>query len=208
MAPIHQVHELKILLRLNQAQLRYAADDAHGESKILAETIASLNDLVNNPAPDLKPQFSRFKSSLNHLVTSAERNDKTIRKITAKNAEYFETWDKQLAAMNYEVIRTRSESRKAEVVSQFDKVNLRYQEVQTTMEPLLNYLRDIRNALSADLTLDGLKSVQGIVENATANAEKVQGALGKLADNLNEAGNKMSSVAVRNTERAPVAVQQ
>jgi hypothetical protein len=189
--------------------LQNAAGDVQAEGRILDSTIAALNDLVNNPAPDLKPQFHRYSSSLQHLISSAKRNDKTITKINARNAEYFEVWDKQLGTINYEVIRTRSEARKAEVVSQFDKVNGRYQEVQTTMDPLLNYLVDIRKALSADLTQDGLESVRGIVGNATDNTGKVQIALGKLADNLHEAGLKMTSVASsRNVERPPVAIQQ
>jgi hypothetical protein len=188
--------------------LQKAAGEAQAEGRILDGTMAALNDLINNPAPNLKPQFHRYSSLLAELIASAKRNDKTIARITARNAEYFRTWDKQLATMNYEVIRTRSETRKAEVVSHFEKVNSRYQEVQTTMDPLLNYLVDIRKALSTDLTPDGLESVRSIVGNATENAGKVQTALGKLADNLHEAGLKMSSVAARNVDRPPVAVQR
>ena len=71
--------------------------------------------------------------------------------------------------MNFDAIRERSEARKAEVFKHFEQVKRRYSEAQSTMQPLIAYLKDIRKALSTDLTPEGLKAMKGASENANGN---------------------------------------
>lgn len=183
--------------------LREAAAEVQGQGRALEVTMGTLNELVTKPEPDLKPQFKRFGKSLDDLAASARRNERAQVRITQKSAAYFEAWDKQLATMNYEAVRSRSAARKAEVTNSLDSVNKRYRETQDAMGPLMNYLSDVRKALDSDLTPNGVQAAKPIVEKARENAGKVQLALGHLSTELTDCSSRMSSAIYQNASSAP-----
>jgi len=174
-----------------------AAREVQAEAHGIDVTLEALDDLVNNPAPDLKPQLARFSAALDRLVALAQRTDATRLRMEQKSAEYFTAWDQQVPAINFGIIREHSEARRAEVTNKFYSVNSRYLDAQAVVWPLINYFRDIRTALSVDLTSAGLESVKSIVSNAEQNARKVQLALEQLTNELNASGAQLSSVTPR-----------
>jgi hypothetical protein len=178
--------------------LQKAAADVQAESVAFDATLGALNDLVTKPATDLKPQFQRFNEALDWLVKSAQRAANSTRQMEQKHAAYIETWNKEIAGMNYEYIRTRSEERKKEVTNGFDDVSRRAHEAESAVQPLITYLQDIRKALSADLTIGGLEAVKEIANHAEENTGKVRVALANLSKELTAASARMSSVAVQN----------
>jgi hypothetical protein len=179
--------------------LRLAAEDIQIESRHLETTMDALNALVNQPAADLKPQYDRFSSALDRLVASTERVAKTGRAMNQKNAAYMAEWDKQIAGINYQVIRLRSEERRREVHSQLDAVDRRYHDARVALQPLVHYLEDIRKALQADLTVEGLEAIKPVAANANANAQKVQVALGNLTTELTASSMRLSSINQQKT---------
>jgi hypothetical protein len=174
--------------------LQKAARQIQAESYCIDLTLASLDDLVNKPAVDLKPQFTKFNASLNRLVAASDRAQKAADVAHKKSAEYFQTWDKETATIKFEAVRDQSVSRKTLVSNEFNTVNQRYRENQAVMEPLISYLQDIRTALSTDLTAGGIQSVKPLADNAQQNARKVQTALARLSDELSASGARMSSI--------------
>jgi hypothetical protein len=183
--------------------LEKASAEVEVETRQIEATLAALKDLVEAPGADLKPQFRRFSKSLDRLIDSAEETDKTGKRVELKNAKYFEAWEKETTDIHYGIIRERSEARRAEVTNQLHAVNLRYQELQAVVWPLITYFNDIRAALSVDLTTAGLESVKSIVSNADQNARKVQSSLAKLSNELTACGTSLSAVGGRTTVRAP-----
>jgi len=178
------------------ASLQIAAGEVQAESRSLDATLSSLNDLVNKPPSDLKLQYEGFSSNLDHLIAAARRNEAVLRRVEEKSAAYFQSWDQDLATMNYEAVRARSQERKAEVTSNFDSVYRRYRETQATIQPLLDYFQDIRKALATDLTFGGIEAMKPTVSTVNENSSKVQTALARLADDLAASGARMSSIPV------------
>jgi recombinational DNA repair ATPase RecF len=162
----------------------------------------ALDDLVNKPSGDLRPQFVRFSENLEHLIKAENRTQVTGQEMQHRHADYFALWDKQLATMSYEVVRQRSQERKTEVTNHFETVKNRYQEAQSAVQPLIFYLQDVRTALGADLTSGGLDSVKPIVSNAGQNAEKVKTALAQLSAELAASSTQMSSM-IATAQNAP-----
>jgi hypothetical protein len=177
--------------------LHKAAAEVEIETRQIERTLTALQDLAERPAADLKPQFHRFSTALDRLIDSAEQTDRRGVLMEKKNAEYIAAWDQQVTSIHYGIIREQSEARKADVTNQFHAVNTRYRDLQAVVWPLIAYFKDIRTALSVDLTSAGLDSVKGIVSNADQNARKVQTALARLADELTTSGTGLSSVAPR-----------
>ena len=180
--------------------LQTASREVTAESRALELTLHTLNDLVNQPGADLKPQFKRFSTALDKLLAASDRNERSEREIAKKSEAYFQAWDEEMATMNYEVVRSNSQARKAQATNDFHNVHQRYVEAQTAMRPLLSYLVDIRKALSADLTQKGLDSIKPIVKNAEENSAKVQLALGRLTNELNASGSRLASYAYQSAQ--------
>jgi Protein of unknown function (DUF2959) len=188
--------------------LQDAASDVQGQSRALEVAMGTLDDLVNKPEMDLKPQFKRFSKAVDTLAADARRNNRSEARISKKSAAYFDEWNKQLADMNYDVVRERSQARKNEVAKYLDSVDQRYREAQDAMGPLLSYLYDVRKALDNDLTPAGVESIKPIAGKARENADKVQLALGRLTSELTVSGNRMSSVVYQNANTPPTGTNQ
>jgi hypothetical protein len=177
--------------------LSKAAKEIRDESRAIDVTLASLDNLVNNPGPDLRPQYARYSHSLDRLVAASKQAEKSAEVAKRKSADFFESWDQRTAEIKYEAVRDQSVSRKTQVSDEFNTVNDRYRENQAVIDPLISYLQDIRTALGTDLTMGGLQSVKTLADNAAQNAQKVQTALAKLSDELYDSGARMSSVGPR-----------
>ena len=182
--------------------LRKASNNVQAESRALNSTVRALHDLANNPASDLRPQFKFFSASLDRLIASVERTDKAVSRLREQRDAYFQAWDRELASMNYEIIRNQSEARKAAVSNQLDSVGQRYEEIQAVVRPLIDYFGDIQRAVGTDLTLDGLTASKDIVGRATENSRKVELAMEQLAGELSKYGNRLSSIAAASPKPA------
>lgn len=176
--------------------LRRAAIDINAENRMIDVTMASLDDLINKSSGDLRPHFERFNTDLDRLVDASNRAEKSAARAKQKSADYFKSWDKESASIDFPAVRDQSVARKAQVSTEFDTVNQRYHQNQAVVEPLISYLKDIRTALSTDLTAGGVESVKGLAENARQNAQKVQMALAQLSDELAASGARMSTYVI------------
>jgi hypothetical protein len=175
--------------------LETAAAEVQSESRALDLTMGSLKDVYNDAGPGLQQPFQHFSDCLDKLVSAAHRTELTGQRMAQKNAAFLLAWQKQLAEIHYEHIRDLSQTRMLEVSNRFDTVNRRYLDSQAVVQPMIGYLLDVRHALNADLTKEGLASMNGVIQNAENNALKVQTALGALSTELAESGNRLSSVA-------------
>ena len=57
--------------------LRAAAQEVQAESQAIDATLEALNDLIQKPAPDLKPQFKYYSPAVDRLERSARRAERT-----------------------------------------------------------------------------------------------------------------------------------
>jgi hypothetical protein len=183
--------------------MQTAAEEVDAEGRCLELTLGALRELVNQPGPDLKQPFHHFSVALDRLTSAARRTENTGRRMQARNAAYLSSWDKQLAAMEYAHVREVSQARRTEVSARCDALNQRYQENQSAVEPLISYLYDIRKALEADLTANGLDALKSVVQNADQNAAKVQTALAALTTELTNSGTRMASIVTPNQPEGP-----
>lgn len=182
------------------SSLQKAAIAINTENRAIEATMTALDDMMNKPAADLRPQFVRFNASLNWLEDSSKRAEAAAEEANKQSQEYFQTWDKEVATIRYEAVRDQSVSRKAQVSDELNTVDQRYRQNQGVVEPLISYLRDIRTSLSVDLTAGGVASVKPLAENAEQNARKVQSALAQLSEELADSGTRMSALVSQNTQ--------
>ena len=155
--------------------------------------MTALNDLVDKPATDLKPQFQSFSTALDQLVAATRQGGAAGSRLERSNTVYLAAWSKQLTTITNADVRSRSEARKAEVNKQYDATHNQYAQAQGSLWSLVEYLQDIRKALSTDLTAGGLEAAKPLVRTARTDAGKVQTALTQARTNLMALGAAMSS---------------
>lgn len=158
------------------------------------KTMASLDELVTKPQADLRPQYKQFTANLNDVESAAKDIASARRSMAEKSKQFFAAWDAQLAQINNEDIKARSQARKDEVSQRLESIKRSYTEAETTFSPFLSELQDIRKYLSVDLTPAGLAAIQSTVTKADADAAKLTATITQLAEQFKSLGLAMSSV--------------
>ena len=177
-----------------------ASEEVQVENKELEASLGALNQMVNQPAADAKPQFLRFSAALDRLAASARRAGGGVNRMWRRRSAYFQIWDKEIAGIADEEIRRASQSRKAEANQQFDHASRQYDQAQQQLWPLIGYLQDIRKSLSTDLTRQGLAAAQSSVGNANERARQVKTALDQLETELDTLSARTASFRVQDVK--------
>lgn len=159
---------------------------------LIDETLASLNDLIHKPQPDLRKQFKTFNGSVNDLASVAKDVAGKADGMKAKGAAYFQKWDEEMAKLKNEDIRSRSEARKSEVATRFGKISQSYDEAKLAFQPFMSDLRDVQKFLATDLTIGGLSAIKDAAAKASKEAVPLKAALAKLSDDFKALGLAMS----------------
>ncbi len=177
---------------------RTTAMQVQTERQALEAAQATLNNLIDKPAADLKPQLLSFSTALETLAAAAKKAEIRGDQLMRGNAAFMAAWEKQLTTITDAKVRSRSEERKSGVSNRFDAAHNRFLKSQDTLRPLISYLEDLRKALSADLTPGGVEAVKGLATNANSTATKVQSDLADAITQLNALSASMSSAQAPN----------
>jgi hypothetical protein len=158
----------------------------------LTLALASLNNLVERPQADLRPQFDKFTADLNKLQSLAADVDSKATDMAAKGQDYFKDWNQQLATIQNEDVRARSAKRAKEVEAKFFTINGSYQEAKTAFKPFMAAMQDIKTALGSDLTPAGIDTIKKTVAQANKQAKPLKKTISKLGDDFKSLGVSMS----------------
>lgn len=151
--------------------------------------VTELNNLVNNPQPDLRPQFNRFSAAVKKLDSLSSSVQKADHDLQVRGTAHFESWDKEVTTIQNEVIRSNAQARKLEVLSRFNSLRNTCLTVLTGYSPVQSDLRDTQRFLNSDLTRDGLAAIKDTAARVTHQATPVREAVNKLVA-------EMKSVAI------------
>ena len=140
--------------------LKQASEKINKGSGLIDQSLTALNDLVNNPQPDLRKQFKTFNSAVDELGSTAKDVSSKAESMKGQGAAYFENWDKESAKIQNEDIRNRSVARKNEVAAKFGRIRADYEQAKVDFQPFMSDLRDVQKFLSTDLTTGGLAAIK------------------------------------------------
>jgi len=174
--------------------LQVAADKINQGSAQVDSTLTALTNLVKNPG-DLAAQFKRFSSEVSALQSSAKDVSSRFASMDKMGDAYFAEWDKQIALIQNEEIKSRSADRKAEVQKKFAAIKQSYHDTADEFKPFMSDLKDIQTALATDLTPGGVSAIKKVTEKAAKSGNSVKSSLGKLATQFKELGVAMSAAA-------------
>lgn len=146
--------------------------------------VTELNNLVNNPQPDLRPQYERFAAAARQLQSLSNSVHRADSELLARGQFHFANWDKELALIQNEAIRSSGQARKLELQSRFDAVRNSCLSVLTSFAPVQADLGDVNRFLTADLTTGGLAAIRETANRITQQATPVRQSVGGLTTEL------------------------
>jgi outer membrane murein-binding lipoprotein Lpp len=158
------------------------------------KTMASLNDLVNKPQADLRPQYQQFAANLAEMESSSKGVATDRRTMGEKAKEYLDAWDQEIGQIQNADIKARSQSRREAVNQQLVAIKKSYVESCTTFKPFLADLNDVQKYLSVDLTTGGITAIKEPVAKANRDAVPLKVSLTKLAGDFKAFATSMSSI--------------
>jgi hypothetical protein len=130
------------------AAIRLATDQ-------LQATRASMARLRSMDGADPPGLFADSRRNLESLETLAGRVDATSTRMRADAEAFFATWNEQLAVIENVAIRDRSEQRRQLIERSLRGLLVDHGRLSDDHGRFVADLRDIRSALSVDLTADG-----------------------------------------------------
>lgn len=178
------------------ATLQSLANKVEDAGRQMDICVTELNSLVNSPQPDLRPQFDRFSSAVGKLGSLSNQVHKTDAKLASRGKVHFDNWDKELAAIQNEAIRSSGQSRKLELQSQFDSVRNIGLKVASSFTPVQSDLNDLQRYLNSDLNTRGLTTIRDSANRITQNATPVRQSIGNLVAELRALGVALSPQTV------------
>ncbi len=173
--------------------LREAAQGIDHALVPLDNVVVTLADLVNNPNPDITPQFKKYSAAVSKLESLSDDVSDHATAMRAQGTAYFKNWDLELAKIQNEDIHSRSLDRKNTVAAQFECVRVSYAKTSTEFAPFMSDLKDIRTALATDLTSGGIASVKSLSLKANEKVQPLRESLIGLSTDFKSLGVAMSS---------------
>jgi hypothetical protein len=172
--------------------LQSLANKIEDAGKQVDISVTELNSLIDNPQPDLRPQFNRFSTAVGKLGHLSNQVRKTDLKLASRGKIHFDNWDKELSAIQNEAIRASGQARKLELQNQFDSVRNIGLKVATSFAPVQSDLNDLQRFLNSDLNTQGLTTIRDSANRITQQATPVRQSIGNLVAELRSLGDAMS----------------
>lgn len=146
--------------------------------------VTELNNLVNSPQPDLRPQYERFAAAVHKLSSLSNSVHRADNELLSRGQLHFSNWDKDLTTIQNEAIRSSGQARKLELQARFDAVRNSCLSVLTSFTPVQSDLSDVNRFLNSDLTTGGLAAIRDTANRITQQATPVRQSVGGLTAEL------------------------
>ncbi len=159
----------------------------------ISKSVIALNDLVNNPKPDLKPQYEAFAKAVeavdNHATTVRDR----ATDMRAKREEYVTKWRKEVDAIKDPGLKQRAMARIGQAQANFDKISNLGQTAKDAFTPFQADITDLYRYLGSDLTTGGINSVKDLIDKVRSEEAAVQKALDALIAEVDRVSTEMAA---------------
>jgi chromosome segregation ATPase len=152
----------------------------------LESTVAALDALIQHPAPDLKPQRTAYEDALDDFSSTVKELKDSAAGMMKDGDAFMVEWDQQVKTIQNEDIREQSDDRRKAVEASFSKAKNEYGETKGDLDPLMQNLEDIRTALKADLTMNGIKSLESPAKKVRKQADSVGKSMKELSQRFAE----------------------
>jgi hypothetical protein len=134
----------------------------------IEKVTAALSDLMEKPQADLQPQSWSFAQELGVLEGRLERGQAQRRVADNMVLEQFAAWDSQLDQLESEEAKAVAAERRAATAQTYDGIQKSIEGLREKFAPFFTDLRDVRQYLKGDLSLQGLETMKPVAQRVLA----------------------------------------
>ena len=148
-------------------------------------SMKALDGLIAAASTDPRKPYETFAKSVQRVEDASATARKQAQAMQESGQAYFAKWESELATVKNEEIRTLAQQRRAKLQETFNGIKTAAEGAKEKFPPFLNDLKDLRTALSADLTAQSIDGVRGTVKKTKTAGVEVQNELDTLVAELN-----------------------
>jgi archaellum component FlaC len=148
-------------------------------------SMKALDQLAATASTDPRPAYEAYAKSVDKVESAADTAKKDAEEMRIRGEEYFQNWENQLSTVKSEEIRALARERKAKLQETFSGIKDAAQAAKESFPPFLDDLKDLRTALSTDLTVQGIDAAKGIFKKTKSAGAEVEKNLDALITELN-----------------------
>jgi hypothetical protein len=148
-------------------------------------SMKALDQLEATASTDPRKAYETFAKSVDKVDKAGQTAQKNADEMRQRGAAYFQQWEAQIGSVKSEEIRKLAQQRKAKLQETFGNIKNAAQDAKESFPPFLDNLKDLRTALSADLTVQGIDAAKAIFTKTKGNGVELQKHLDKLVAELN-----------------------
>jgi hypothetical protein len=148
-------------------------------------TRVALDRVVASATTDPRKAFKDFDKAVPRLDAAAAKTKKRAEAMRVKGQEYFQQWEKELAAVNNPEIRKLAQERKATLEATFGKIKTFMEPARDQFNAWLTDLKDLQKYLNNDLTVNGIDAAKNLIAKSQTEGQAVEQTLGKVIIELN-----------------------
>lgn len=143
------------------------------------EQLKSAMEALNNlqESADLNKAYDTFVSSLAQVKGTETAIQARALAMQENAAGHFESWQKDIDAINNSELRAASGKRLIKVKKVYDTAVDKIKNATALYKPSISDLSDISTVLSNDLTANGVKSISSVIRQARASLRAVSSAI-------------------------------
>jgi hypothetical protein len=146
--------------------------------KSAVNTLQQVKDSAKNPAA-LQKAAANFQGRFDSLEAQVEAVRKQAVQVKARSTAHYESWQKELTALQSTAIREKAQARFSESREEFDKIIATAEHAKEVALPFVSELKDIVLYLKADLSEDAVKSLSNTIWKI---GNKSRSVIGSIAD--------------------------
>ena len=178
----------KTAARMDDAQTELLAAKSQTEA-----TTTALNDFGKQEGIDLPTQFKEFGKAIDSMESQFGKARKSVAKVNEQGNKFFQEWEQEIALMTNEDLRQRSETRKNNLLGNFNKIGASMQTAEEAYGAFMSDLRDVERFLSIDLTPGGIAEISDTVQKTNADSETLQKQIDAVIAELSRVAAEMPS---------------
>ena len=148
-------------------------------------TLASLDKIVAQATVDPRKAFKEFEKNVPRVDSAAAKAKKRAAEMKEKGKDYFNQWEKELAAVNDPDIRKLAEERRTKLQAAFAKIRTSMEPARDQFNTWLTDLKDLQKYLGNDLTIGGIDAAKDLIAKNKSAGLAVQQNLDKVIAELN-----------------------
>jgi hypothetical protein len=162
-------------------------DEIVDVKKAVDTTMVALDKIVSDASHDPRKAFKQFDKSVPKIDSAAASARKRAEEMKARGKEYFDAWEKDLAAVSDPEVRKLAEERKSKLQDTFGNIKTNIEPAREQFNTWLAHLKDLQKYLSQDLTIGGIDAAKDLIGKTKKEGMDVQQTLDRVITELNTA---------------------